>query len=226
MLPVFLSTPISYEPVSLPFKFIGGFGLTTKEVGFILMIQGLYSMFVTVVVFPVVVRKIGALGLFKLMAWTYPLLYLITPYLILVPERFRTVGIYAIIVWKCTYSNFAFPASAMLMANSAPSLLLLGTINGAAASTASFCRGLGPTIAGFFYTAGLEMGCSGLAWWCTAIVTIGGAFVSSKMTDKADRIDISEDQDEEAFLVVGRTDALQPDLPLAILDEPTFEQRP
>lgn len=199
MLPVFLSTPDTdiNDGLSLPFKFVGGFGLSTKEVGFILTLQGFYSMFATLILFPIAVRRLGALTLFRLLAWSYPLLYVITPYLILLPAHLRPFGLYPILLWKCTFSNFAFPASAILLANSAPSLLLLGTINGAAASTASFCRGLGPTISGFFYSTGLRLGCSGLAWWVTALVTLAGAVASLRMSERGNRIDLRNASEDE-----------------------------
>lgn len=194
MLPVFLSTPDTdpHDNLSLPFKFTGGFGLSTKQVGFILTMQGVYSMLATLLLFPIAVRRLGALNLFRLLAWSYPLLYLTTPYLVLLPPHLRAAGLYPVLLWKCTFANFAFPASAILLANAAPSLLMLGTINGAAASTASFCRGLGPTLAGFLYATGLQRGYSGLVWWATAAVAVGGAVASLWMSEAGNRRDEEE----------------------------------
>lgn len=205
LLPVFLSTPDNSvdHGLTLPFKFTGGFGLSTKQVGVILSMQGVYSMIATVFFFPIVVRKLGPLGLFRLLAWSYPILYLATPYLVLLPEGARRWGIYAIIIWKCTFANFAFPANAILLTNSAPSLLLLGTINGVAASTASLCRTLGPVISGILYSTGLRIGYSGLAWWCTGLVTIIGAVISSQMAEKGGRMnDCEKDEEEEGRQIV------------------------
>jgi hypothetical protein len=199
LLPVFLSTPDKgNESYSLPFKFIGGFSFTTKEIALILSVQGGYSMLATMVFFPVVVERLGALRLFQLLALTYPLLYFLSPYLVLLPDPARIYGIYAIIIWKCTFSTFAYPAHAILVRNSAPSMLLLGTINGVAASTASFCRALGPTVSGYLYTIGLNQGYSGLSWWCTALVAIIGAILSRRMTEKSGRMDEKDDEDEES----------------------------
>jgi hypothetical protein len=174
-------------------------------------------MIATIVFFPIVVRRLGALRLFRTLAISYPILYLVTPYLALLPTWARTCGIYAIIVWKCTFANFAYPANAILLTNSAPSLLLLGTINGVAASTASLSRAFGPTVSGFLYSVGLQMGYSGLAWWCTALFTVLGALISLQMTDKGGRMDAGEkdekaDEDEEACLVSQSIDhvALEP----------------
>lgn len=204
MLPTFLSTP---DPSpgegsawTLPFKFVGGYGLNTKEIGVVLSVQGIYSMLATVFLFPIVVRKIGALSLFRLIAISYPVLYIATPYLVLLPSNLRMIGVYAVVIWKCTFSTMAYPSNAILLTNSAPSLLLLGTINGVAASTASLCRAFGPTVSGFLFSAGLKMGYSGLAWWCSALITIGGALLSLIMTDEGGRMDDDEKHDEDQEL--------------------------
>lgn len=198
MLPVFLSTadPDVPAPVHLPFQFTGGFGLHPKEIGVIISAQGLYSMFSNLVLFPLVVRRIGALRLFRILAVSYPLLYIVTPYLVLLPDSLRMTCLYMIVIWKCTFATMAYPSNAILLTNSAPSLLLLGTINGVAASTASLGRAFGPTVSGILYSTGLKIGYSGLAWWCSALVTVIGAVVSFFATDSGGRMDEKADAAE------------------------------
>jgi hypothetical protein len=179
--------------MSLPFKFAGGFGLDTRTIGVILSIQGLYSMASTHFLFPLITEKLGPLRLFQLMSILYPLLYFFTPYIVLLPESLRMASIYIIVIWKCTFSTLAYPSNAILITNSAPTTLTLGTINGAAASTASLCRALGPIISGLLYTMGMESGYSGLSWWVTGLVTIGGAFVGMKITEPRGRMDEKDD---------------------------------
>ncbi len=67
-------------------------------------------------------------------------------------------GVYLVIAWKCTYSTVAYPANAILLRNAAPNLLLMGTVNGVSASTASLCRAFGPAVSGFLYAVGLGDG--------------------------------------------------------------------
>jgi hypothetical protein len=203
MMPVFLSTenPQDPEPYVLPFKFVSGFGLDTKQIGFILSVQGVYSMIATILLFPIVVRRLGALCLFRLIALSYPVLYLTTPYLVLLPDKWRLAGVYAVVIWKCTFATMAYPSNAILLTNSAPSLLMLGTINGIAASTASLSRAFGPTVSGFLFSAGLRLGYSGLAWWCSAVISLAGAFISLRTTENGGRMDVEKkaevDVDEE-----------------------------
>ncbi|TLS28880.1 hypothetical protein PpBr36_01003 [Pyricularia pennisetigena] len=198
LLPIFLSTSPQHRPVSLPFKFSDGFGYDTATVGVIIGLQGIYAILSNLVIVPFVLSHVGSLRLFRLTSLSYFALYLVTPYLVLLPDHLRMYGIYAALVWKCTFSTIAYPSNAILLANSAPSLLALGSINGVAASTASLCRGFGPTISGLLYAAGLKMGYSGLPWWCSGLMTIVGAFVSLQITDPADRTDEKQEDIETA----------------------------
>jgi hypothetical protein len=102
----------------------------------------------------------------------------------------KMVDVYIFVIWKCTFATMAYPANAILLTNSAPSLLMLGTINGVAASTASLSRAIGPTASGLLFSAGLRLGYSGLAWWCSAVIAVAGAIISLDMTDKGGRTDI------------------------------------
>lgn len=198
LLPVFLSTnpPENPVPPSLPFKFASGFGLDTRTIGMILSVQGLYSMAATYFLFPLVTGRLGPLRVFKLMSILFPLLYIFTPYIVLLPESLHMVSTYAIVLWKCSITTLAYPSNAILLTNSAQTSLTLGTINGAAASTASLCRALSPIVSGFLYSMGLERGYSGLSWWVTALVTIGGAFIGLEIPEPRGRMDEKDEAPE------------------------------
>lgn len=185
MLPTLLSTPPPKTlEWNLPFQFVSGYGLNPKEIGFIMLVQGIYSMFATMVIFPIIVQRLSASGLLRLISLSYPILYFSTPYFVLLPGTIRLTGVYALVVWKCTFATLAYPSIAILLTDSAPSLLILGTINGVAASAASLSRALAPTASGFLFSAGLGLGYSGLAWWCSAVIAVVGAIVSLNMPDK------------------------------------------
>ncbi|KAF3068663.1 putative membrane protein [Trichoderma lentiforme] len=184
LFPVFLSTAPPKEPIlELPFKFVNGFGLETKAIGVIISVQGFYSLLSNYLIVTPMTRRLGPLRLFRLIAFSYFALYLVTPYVVLLPESLRMPAIYLLVIWKCTFSTMAYPSNAILLANSAPTKQVLGTINGVAASTASLCRALGPTLSGFLYAMGLQSGYSGLAWWFSGLVTIVGAYLSSQITE-------------------------------------------
>ncbi|KAI9780975.1 MAG: Fungal specific transcription factor [Geoglossum umbratile] len=98
-------------------------------------------------------------------------------------------GVYLCLVVKVTAGVLAYPSNAILLTNSAPSMLVLGAINGVSASTASLSRAFGPTISGLIHSAGLKMGYSGLAWWAGALVCVFGAIESLWMEEVEGRFD-------------------------------------
>jgi hypothetical protein len=104
----------------------------------------------------------------------YPISYLIVPYIDFLPPSLSMVGVCGVLLVRITFGVLAYPCNAILLTNAAPSLLVLGAINGVAASAASISRALGPTITGMIYTQGLDWGMVGLAWWVNAGVCVLG----------------------------------------------------
>jgi hypothetical protein len=192
LLPVLLSLPKSDAPTNLPFQFLGGFELSTKSIGAILSIQGVIQMIVTIGIFPIVNRRIGSLWTYRCAVLLYPFLYLVVPYLSLLPDNLKLPAVYLILVWKVTSQAFAFPSSSIMLANAAPSSKVLGTLNGAAASAASASRAFGPTISGLLQSAGLSINTLGLPWWCNAAVALLGALISTMMVEEKRRVFVSE----------------------------------
>lgn len=197
LMPVFLSTPKSEEDAILPFKFTGGLGLPTKTIGFMLAVQGVYSMIAQLWLFPSVVRHFGTLRTFRFVLFVWPPLYLLVPYLILLPEVLQTAAVYVALICKITFHVIAFPSTAILLANAAPSSKVLGSINGAAASTASLSRAFGPTVTGLLHSKGLESGYSVLAWWACGIVCIIGAIQSFWMEESDPKTDSKQTEQHE-----------------------------
>jgi hypothetical protein len=182
-MPVFLSTPKSEAEATLPFKFTGGLGLPTKTIGFMLAVQGVYSMIAQLWFFPFIVRHLGTLRTFRIVLLVWPPLYLAVPYLVLLPAKLQIPATYIALICKITFHVIAFPSTAILLANAAPSSSVLGCINGAAASTASLSRAFGPTITGLLHSKGLESGYSVLAWWACGLVCVIGAIESFWMEE-------------------------------------------
>ncbi|PKX93778.1 MFS general substrate transporter [Aspergillus novofumigatus IBT 16806] len=189
LMPVFLSTPKSDDNFVLPFKFTGGLGLPTKTIGFMLAVQGVYSMIAQLWLFPFVVRHFGTLRTFRFVLLVWPPLYMLVPYLVLLPSILQTAAVYLALISKITLHVIAFPSTAILLANAAPSSKVLGSINGAAASTASLSRALGPTITGLLHSKGLESGYSIIAWWACGLVCVTGTIQSFWMEESEPRRD-------------------------------------
>jgi len=160
----------------MPFSFTGGFGFDSKTIGMILSIQGVYQMAVQLFLFPRIVSRFGSLATLRFVALSYGGLYAVVPYLVLLPsDATRLTGLAFCLVWKVTYQSLAYPSLALQLTSAAPSLLVLGTINGVAASTASLCRALGPTLSGLVQSLGIRFGVIGLPWWASAVVCLIGA---------------------------------------------------
>ena len=196
-MPTFLSEERMESPPVLPFKFSGGFALSTSSIGFMMAVQGLYSMLAQIWLFPLIVRRIGTLRAFRLVMTTWPLLYFAVPYLVLLPEHLQRAGIYFSLIAKITFQVISFPSNAILLANAAHSKSVLGTINGVAASTACLARAIGPIVTGSIHSAGLKLGYNGLAWWAGGLVCAVGALESYWMEEPEGRLDRPLEEEEQ-----------------------------
>lgn len=137
--------------------------------------------------FPALTRYLGSLTLFRITVLTYPFLYIITPYLTLVPSSLRMPCVYFILMWKVCAQAFTMPSALIMLANNTPSPKVSGTLNGAMAASASLCRTFGPTFSGLLQSAGLSVGALGLPWWTNAAVAVIGAIIAIFMREEKRR---------------------------------------
>lgn len=207
LLPILMSHPESETKPQLPFKFTGGFGFSPQTIGSLLAIQGLLQMIAQVIIFPWISKKLGSLRTFWLTIAAYPFLYLLAPYLALLPNHFRVPGIVMLLVWKVTAQSLSYPSLAIMLANAAPSKKVLGTLNGAAASSASICRGFGPTISGAVDTFGTNAGISGLAWWVCAAIAATAWLPGACMKEERRRPELLAIADDEEMGVIADVDS-------------------
>ncbi|KAJ4295500.1 hypothetical protein N0V90_007513 [Kalmusia sp. IMI 367209] len=197
LLPILMSKKEpSGEHRNLPFYFKGGFNFSTQTNGLLLSVQGVLQMIAQLVIFPWMSKKLGSRRTFYLTIALYPFLYFMAPYLALLPTKLRIPGIVLLLVWKVTAQALSYPSLAIMLTNAAPSKKVLGTLNGAAAASASVCRGFGPTISGAVDSIGDRIGMSGLAWWTIAGVAMIGWMPGFALKDERKRFTtISEDEE-------------------------------
>lgn len=174
LMPIFLATPRAERPPSDVFRFTGGLGMGSQAIGFILTMQGGFSMITQFFIFPPIAGSFGVLRVYRFCMWTYAFSYVLVPYINFLPEGLQLSGVYLVLAIKILYGVLAYPCNAILLTNSAPSLLVLGLINGVAASCASLARSLSPTVTGMIHSYGLKIGIVGLAWWLNALVCVIG----------------------------------------------------
>lgn len=222
-MPIFLETPKPDKAPILPFRFTGGLGKSPKTVGVMNSLQGAYSLFAQLCLFPFLVRRYGTLRTlrFVLVVWTP--LYFAVPYLVLLPAVLHIPISQLALLVKITLHVIAFPSVNLLLTNSAPSAAALGSINGAAGSVASLSRALGPTCSTLLNSKGLAIGFSILSWWvCGVISAIGAAEtffvrdVDSRINDAAAQPDVeTEDlsacRHHDSMLATNQGDAVDPE---------------
>ncbi|MCJ1281177.1 hypothetical protein MMC26_000495, partial [Xylographa opegraphella] len=217
LLPVFMHLPpqlgrATSPDVQLPFKFAGGMGLDSGRIGLLFTLYGVFGMIVQFLVFPPVARRFGILPCLKACTIAFPLVYLLTPFTVLLPTPItQQIAIFCVMLLKSCAGIFAFPCTTILLTNSARSLRLLGTLNGVATSLSAIGRAVGPTIGGSVFTLGIDLGyliipwftIAGLAalgnvpvWWLIEMEGFGG-------TEDSD----SDEDDDEENLPQGRDSA-------------------
>lgn len=180
LLPVFLDfspvRTIDDPSVKLPFKFSGGFNLDSGRIGGLFTIYGIFGMIIQFAVFPPLVRRLGTLNCYKIIALTFPLVYIAVPYVSLLrTDAQRQTVMMGLMLIKGFCAIFAFPCSTILLTNSAASLKVLGTLNGVATSISALGRAAGPALAGATFSLGADIGYMVIPWWTLAAIAIIGA---------------------------------------------------
>ncbi|KAI4870183.1 MFS general substrate transporter [Hypoxylon rubiginosum] len=178
VLPVFLNYPPverTPENTSLPFHFTGGFGLTHARIGTIFAGYGIVSGLIQFLLFPVLCARFGVLNCFKVCVITFPLVYIVTPFTVLIDDTTtRYAALCAILVVKSFAVIVGFPCTTILLTNSAASLSILGTLNGFATTFSALGRASGPALTGVAFTWGVKHDTIGLPWWLLASIAAMG----------------------------------------------------
>ena len=98
------------------------------------------------------------------------------PYLAFVPEGWPQ---YAALIGAMLVKGFAnvsaFPCITILLTNAAPSMKILGTLNGIATMTSGLSKACGPAVIGECFTMGVHKGYMILPWWLLSLASIIGA---------------------------------------------------
>lgn len=153
----------------------GGLGLSLRNVGMIMAVNGAIALFVQAVIFPVAAERIGVYRLFIIVTVLHPIAYVLVPMLLLVPQSLLYPAIYLCLTVRNILSIILYPLLLILIKEATPAPSALGKVNGLAASAGAACRMIAPPIAGYLYTFGTKIDCTALAWYGSAIVAVFGA---------------------------------------------------
>ncbi|KAH7197796.1 major facilitator superfamily domain-containing protein [Fusarium flagelliforme] len=158
-----------------PFYSPGGLGMTLRDVGMVLAVDGGIALFIQIFIFPWAVQKLGTYRLFIVVTVLHPIIYILMPMLLLVPEDFMYLAIYGCLIVRNILSIILYPLLMILIKEATPTASALGRVNGLAASAGAACRMIASPIAGFLWAVGSKSNCSALAWYGSAIAAIFGA---------------------------------------------------
>ncbi|KAJ9387194.1 hypothetical protein DTO063F5_3289 [Paecilomyces variotii] len=174
LFPVFLHyRPQNLEgnpDVNLPFKFAGGFGVDSQTIGILYTLIGVIGMFVQFLVFPAAAKRYGVLNCLKVTSVIFPILHVITPFIVLLSDPIRNFAVFLLMLFKLFCVIFSFPSCTILLTNSASSLSILGTLNGVGTSVSAIGRASGPALVGATFSFGVEKGYMIIPWWTLAFV--------------------------------------------------------
>lgn len=178
LLPIFLqdksTRDVSVGPSS-PFDIPGGVGLSTRTVGVIMSTDGIIALVIQSLIFPVLAHWLGVWRLFVLVTVLHPIAYFMVPFLAFLPQHLVYVGIYCCLIVRNILSIIDYPVLLILIKQASPSDSVMGKINGLAASAGAASRTVAPPLAGYLYSAGADIGCTGIAWWGSSFVALLGA---------------------------------------------------
>lgn len=161
--------------LSAIFNSSGGLGLSLRDVGMIMAVNGCIALFVQAVIFPIAAERVGVYKLFLIVTVLHPIVYAVVPLLILVPESLIFPSIYICLAIRNILSITLYPLLLILIKEATPTPSALGKVNGLAASAGAACRMIAPPVAGFLYTYGSKMNCTALAWYGSVIIAIIGS---------------------------------------------------
>lgn len=191
--PVFLAT--DPDPSSRPLWALrGGLGYTAPAVANLVAASGLLSIVLMIGLYTPVDNYFGTLRCMRASLWLYPGVYILLPYLVLLPGASpswpQLAGVTIITATKILAAVFSFNDNAVLLTVAAPSPRGLGFVNGVAQMAAAGARTVGPALMGVILGWGDRFGTDALGWWFLAATAIAGVVQGFWVTDE-------EEEEEE-----------------------------
>ena len=154
----------------------GGLGLSLKQVGLIMSVNGVIALFMQGAVFPLVAEWLGVWRLFQVVTLLHPVVYFLVPYLAILPRAGASlyIGLYGLLALRNFFAILAYPLLLILI-KEACDPRRLGRVNGLGASAGAVARCVAPPLSGVLYGLGADVGFAGLAWYAGGAVAIVGA---------------------------------------------------
>lgn len=157
---------------------------------------GIIGMFVQFLCFPTAAHRYGVLRCFQVVAVLFPVVYMVTPFVVLVPQSIRTAAVFLLLIAKLVLIIFSFPCCTILLTNTASSLKILGTLNGVGVSVSAIGRAAGPAIVGEAFTESIKLGYVIIPWWILTVLSIAAAVPAFYILESDGFSPDDEDEDE------------------------------
>ncbi|KAJ1550206.1 hypothetical protein HK096_008172, partial [Nowakowskiella sp. JEL0078] len=155
VLPLFASSPIKD----------GGLGLTSKKLGILLVVNGLFSLLSQILIFPRVAKFFGPLKTHRFGGLVFIFTDIIFPLtVVLVNQTFRFFGVtyqwseifLQIVMIPKAFGTICAFTSLFIVINNSVSPKFLGTVNGYGQTAATLARTVGPAIGGILFAFSLS----------------------------------------------------------------------
>jgi hypothetical protein len=150
--------------------FTGGLGMSLHDVGTFLAVNGIIALFIQGVVFPVFVERVGVWKTFVSTIALYPIVYIIVPFIPLLPAKLTTAGVYFSFTIQSFFGILVIPCALILLKNATTTPAALGRVNGLAMSACCLARTVSSPLVGVIYS----VGGSAAAWYSLALVAAFG----------------------------------------------------
>jgi hypothetical protein len=210
----FQSTPVYDNKAGSPgytphhiLQFTGGLGLPPRDIGIAMAVLGVVSIILQIFFYPIINARLGTVRTWKVCLYCFPIVYIATPFLALVPSTFPPPSPKSgIFVWLCICGvlfvqsmarTFATPAAVILIHNCSPHPSILGTVHGIGHSANSAAKTIGPALGGWLYGVGLNHGAVGAAFWGLAGMAVVN-IVAGSLVREGNGHEIRLEHDEEA----------------------------
>lgn len=189
-----------------PSGFAGGLGLPSSSTGIGISIIGVLGLTLQFSVFGSITHRVGVLSTFRTAALLFPVVYMLTPLLTILPTRSAAplpadgwclwAGMTGILFLQVTGRTFALPLMLVLTNNSSPHPSVLGSLHGIASSVSSGAYSIGPIVSSWLFGKGLDMRFVALAWWLLAAESLC-VLVTSRLIHEGDGHEIKMDGEDD-----------------------------
>ncbi|KAH9810157.1 major facilitator superfamily domain-containing protein [Melampsora americana] len=157
----------------------GGLGMSLRQIGFIMSVNGFALVLVQLFLFPPLQRRFGAVKIFKRSIPTFTITFMCLPlvtYLVQLKHNSSSIsiGYMTLIMILRSPGVMCYPCLMMLTKASSPSPASLGTLNGMMQTCRSFAQAIGPILGSSLFALSVSEQILGghLVWIVLALVSV------------------------------------------------------